>query len=367
MYALRQLALQGFGVAFTTTLILVPLCIMIARRFGIVDVPGGRKQHSQSTALLGGVAVFFGSVAGAVAMITSDVEIKGFTWEAEQLHRVIVGCSIIFLVGLLDDFFKDRMPFQPKLAGQILGVLYIAWPLMTTLFEAGGPIGQWLYLIFFISWFLMIINSFNFSDNMNGLMSGLSVVSFIAAIFYLADDNSIRSMLLSVSLVGALLGFLPFNFPRAKIFLGDAGSMFVGFTMAWVMLNLSKRFGNESLGTDLGLNTLIPAVLIMGVPLFDAAFVVVMRMKEGRKVYLGDDQHLSHRLVRGGFSNAEAVFILWGIGVFLAGVGTFVVPWAEPVYRYLLFMAGLLVMIVFATWVMALEKAQLDGGRRESS
>ena len=134
MYALRQLALQGFGVAFTTTLILVPLCIMIARRFGIVDVPGGRKQHAQSTALLGGVAVFFGSVAGAVAMIASGEGVEGFTWEAGQLHRVIVACSIIFLVGLLDDFFKDRMPFQPKLIGQILGVLYIAWPLIANLF-----------------------------------------------------------------------------------------------------------------------------------------------------------------------------------------------------------------------------------------
>jgi UDP-GlcNAc:undecaprenyl-phosphate GlcNAc-1-phosphate transferase len=204
----------------------------------------------------------------------------------------------------VDDVFKDRLPFQLKLLGQILGVLVLMGPQLGDLVTHGGESGRWLYQLFFLGWYLTIVNSFNFSDNMNGLMSGLSVIAFGASVVYLGSEGSLRSLVIAVVLAGALLGFLPYNFPRSRVFLGDAGSMFAGFWMAWIQFDLSRGFGGVPEG-DLGVSNLIPAILIMGVPLYDAAFVVFMRIVDRRPIYLGDNHHLSHRLVRGGFTPVE--------------------------------------------------------------
>jgi UDP-GlcNAc:undecaprenyl-phosphate GlcNAc-1-phosphate transferase len=161
-------------------------------------------------------------------------------------------------------------------------------------------------------------------------------------------------MMVAVLLVGALIGFLPYNFPRSRVFLGDAGSMFVGFWMAWIQFDMAKGFLGTS-HSDLGFSHLIPAVLIMGVPLYDAAFVVVMRAVDGRPIYLGDNFHLSHRLVRAGFTPVEAVVILWGLGIILASVGI-LAAFALPVYRYVLLAGSLLVMIAVTRVIMTHEQ-----------
>ncbi len=361
---IQRLALQGLGVAFTTALVVVPLCALLANRLGVVDKPGGRKRHTRVTPLLGGVGVFVAVTAGWMAVVTQAEGV--FDLDPGALRPIFTAAAIMFLVGLVDDVFKDSMAFQPKLLGQIAGVMVIMWPHLVALVETGGSVGGWGYQLFFLCWYLTVVNSLNFSDNMNGLMSGLSVIAFAAAVVYLGNEGSERTMLVAATLVGALIGFLPFNFPRSIVFLGDAGSMFVGLCMAWIMWELSEGFMAAD-QVDLGASELAPAVLIMGVPLFDAAFVVIMRAVEGRPVYLGDDQHLSHRLVRGGFSPAEAVVVLWGLGLFLAGVGTFVVPFAEPAYRYLLFAAAFLVMTVFTLWVMGNERRHLAAARAKGN
>jgi UDP-GlcNAc:undecaprenyl-phosphate GlcNAc-1-phosphate transferase len=157
-----------------------------------------------------------------------------------------------------------------------------------------------------------------------------------------------------VLLVGGLLGFLPYNFPRSRVFLGDAGSMFVGFWMAFIQIDMASGFMGTGAG-DFGASHLIPAVLIMGVPLFDAAFVVVMRIIDRRPIYLGDNHHLSHRLVRSGFTAVEAVVILWGLGILLAGVGI-LAAFAEPLFRYLLLVLSLLFMIAVTRAIMSYER-----------
>lgn len=359
-----RIAAQGFAVALTTALLVVPCCIALARRFGIVDKPGGRKTHASVTPLLGGVGVVVAAGLGAAvvlwqseARLGSDLGLRD-----TRFLFVVLGSLVLFVIGLVDDVFKETMTFQPKLVGQIVGVLLLMSPQLMRLYEQGGPADQWLYQLFFLGWYLTIVNSFNFSDNMNGLMSGLSVIAFTAAILYLQSADSVRSMMVAVVLVGALLGFMPFNFPRSRVFLGDAGSMFVGFWMAWIQFDLIKGFMEVGY-SDFGASHLIPAVLIMGVPLFDAAFVVFMRVRDGRKVYLGDNHHLSHRLVRGGFTAVEAVIILWGLGLILAWVGILAVS-AKDAYRYVIFAFSVLVMVVVSREVMALERAQGFPGSR---
>jgi len=353
--AVMTMAAQGLIVAFLVALATVPLCISVARRCNIVDHPGGRKTHGKVTPLLGGVGVF---LAVGIGLLVAEMLARGSTivdLNLNEIFAVLVAAAVIFLIGLIDDVFKDRMAFQLKLAGQITGVLVLAWPRLWQNLSEGGSLGDWLYWVFFLCWFLTIVNSFNFSDNMNGLMSGLSVIAFLASLVYLGSGNNVRTLLIAVLLVGALMGFMPWNFPRSRVFLGDAGSMFVGFLMGWVQLNMVRGFPDMAVG-DIGINQLIPAVLIMGVPLYDAAFVVVMRVVDKRPIYLGDNHHLSHRLVRAGFTSVEAVVILWGLGIVLAGVGI-LAAFAPPGYRYLLLGASFLVMVCVTRVIMAFENA----------
>ncbi|MCB9897151.1 MAG: undecaprenyl/decaprenyl-phosphate alpha-N-acetylglucosaminyl 1-phosphate transferase [Planctomycetes bacterium] len=359
-----RIAAQGFAVALTTALLAVPCCIALARRFGIVDKPGGRKTHARVTPLMGGVGVVVGAAVGAlvVALQSSKRLDTDLGFSDTRFLFVVGGSVVLFAIGLIDDVFKETMSFQPKLVGQVVGVLVLMAPQLARLWEQGGSVDQWLYQLFFLGWYLTIVNSFNFSDNMNGLMSGLSVIAFTAAILYLQNSDSIRSMMVAVLLVGALLGFMPFNFPRSRVFLGDAGSMFVGFWMAWIQFDLIKGFMGVG-ANDFGASHLIPAILIMGVPLFDAAYVVVMRVVDRRPIYLGDNHHLSHRLVRGGFTSVEAVVILWGLGLILAWVGILAVS-AKDGYRYLIFAFSFLFMVAVCREVMALERAQGFPGSR---
>jgi UDP-GlcNAc:undecaprenyl-phosphate GlcNAc-1-phosphate transferase len=361
-----RIAAVGFAVALSASLLAMPFCQALARRMGVVDRPGGRKTHAKVTPLLGGLGVFLGVVAGLAAVwVMSDQELPqglGFP----TIRYVMAGSVVLFVIGLVDDVYKDSMSFPPKLLGQIVGVLVLMWPNLAEMVTNGGRPDQWLYHLFLLGWYLTIVNSFNFSDNMDGLMSGLAVIAFGASILYLQDTDSIRTMMVAAILVGALVGFLPYNYPRSRVFLGDAGSMFIGFWMAWVQFAMVRGF-MAGAATDLGASHVIPAVLIMGVPLYDAVFVVCMRFKEKRPVYLGDNHHLSHRLVRGGFSTSEAVFILWGLALILAWLGVFATT-VRGRFRYMILGASVLFMVVLTRKIMQMERlgkitgASVDGG-----
>lgn len=356
---LLRIAAQGFAVALTVALVIMPGVIALARRFGVVDKPGGRKTHEKVTPLLGGLGVVVASTVAYLVVQWSLREKIGDDLDFPVILHVVAGSLVLFAIGLIDDIFKESMAFQPKLLGQIVGVVVLMWPGLVSLWDdPSAGIERWFYQLFFLCWYLTIVNSFNFSDNMNGLMSGLSVIALTAAFFYLRNSASARTMLVAVILLGAVLGFMPYNFPRSRVFLGDAGSMFIGFWMAWIMFDLSEGFMSVPSG-DMGLNNLVPVVLIIGIPLFDAAFVVFMRFRENRKIYLGDNFHLSHRLVRGGFTPVEAVIILWGLGLILASMGILALQ-AIELYRYLIFGASFLFMAMLTRKVIALERAQVQ-------
>ncbi len=351
-----RFALQGFGVAFVAALVLVPVCMAVARAFGVVDRPGGRKQHARVTPLLGGAAVFLAFGIGMWVIARGTPGSPGLDLSA--IRQVLIGGTVLFVIGLIDDVFKDKLGFVPKLLGQIVGVLVITYPRPWAFLDDGAAVREWVYFIFTLLWYLTIVNSFNFSDNMNGLMSGLSVIAFSASVIYLGSLHSLRTMTVASLLVGSLLGFLPYNFPRARIFLGDAGSMFVGYWMAWVMFDMSKGFMADGTAAY-GIHALVPSVLIMGVPLYDAAFVVIRRWVDKRPLYLGDDRHLSHRLVRGGFTPVEAVVMLWGLGIILAGVGI-LAAFAVPSFRYVLLGASLLLLVALTRVCMSIERHGSD-------
>src|SRR5262249_32599745 len=159
-----RIAAQGFMVALATALVTVPLCIMAARRSGIVDHPGGRKQHAHVTPLLGGVGAFVAMGVGLLVVQKLGPAAAGLDLRVQEIGWVLGAGMIIFLIGLVDDIFKDRMSFQLKLLGQVFGVLVVMWPHIATLVQRGGSLNDWAYQLFSLCWYLTIVNSFNFSD-----------------------------------------------------------------------------------------------------------------------------------------------------------------------------------------------------------
>lgn len=355
------LSCVAFLSAFSFSLALIPVFRKIALRVGILDKPGGRKEHVEATPLFGGVGVAIACVLSLLVVMAYE----SFTKEPEgpellmgNLTFTFLGSLVIFFTGLLDDLFKDKLPFYYKLLGQILGstaaMIVVFYANFKRLAAGGVPFADYIYLLILMGWLLTVINSFNFSDNINGLSSGLAVIALLISMVYLGSEFNIRFIVLGFILVGAILGFMPFNFPKAKIFLGDAGSMFIGYWIGIILWSLTRRFFDGQ-APVFGVDNLIPPLLVMGVPLYDAAFVVFMRWREKRPVYLGDNKHLSHRLVRCGFSTTESTLILWGLALILGGMGAMSLRGEYP-SRFMSFLIGLSLMLIVTVLVMKKEK-----------
>ncbi|HEV8543135.1 MAG TPA: MraY family glycosyltransferase [Verrucomicrobiae bacterium] len=288
-----------------------------------MDDPGHRKIHAERTPLAGGPAVmtgfflplFVGTLLilfwHSTALNTSLREILqyGLTRRGLQLGAILLGAFAMVLLGWLDDHYE--LPALPKFAGQCLCAFLIAWSgIRITIFIPSEPVNYLLTVL----WILTITNALNFLDNMNGLCTGLGIIASWACAWSAAIHGQYLVALLGFLICGALLGFFPFNFPRAQAFLGDAGSHLVGFLVA-VLAILPNFYSRQSPHPF----AVLSPVLILAVPLFDLVSVVIIRWRAGKPVYAGDTNHISHRLTRLGFSRSHAVlFILLAHAAFSA-------------------------------------------------
>jgi UDP-GlcNAc:undecaprenyl-phosphate GlcNAc-1-phosphate transferase len=318
-------------VAFGLSAALVPVAGSLARRYGVIDDPGPRKIHGRPTPRLGGVAVFaaFTAVvligyfevpilsrlpwvethlAGPVAMLQEAYRVQG------KLMALVLGAAIAFGVGLLDDLLGGRFRVGVKLAGQILAALVLVVGGIRTDFLVYEP----LNVAFTFVWVVGVTNAFNLLDNMDGLSAG---VAFVASLVLLANAWLLGEFFISLVLVafmGSLLGFLVYNWHPASIFLGDCGSLFIGFVLA--SLTILQRFVSHASSTYFPV--LMP-VLVLALPILDTATVVFIRLREGRPIYVGDSRHLSHRLVSLGMTPPLAVLTIYlmTLGIGLGAVG----------------------------------------------
>jgi UDP-GlcNAc:undecaprenyl-phosphate GlcNAc-1-phosphate transferase len=298
-------------IAFVTSVFLTYLVRGFARKYGYVAKPKSDRWHKRPTALLGGVAIFFTTVV--VSLIFAEHTVPSL---------IILGSSsFLFLVGLIDDIL-DIKPYQ-KLFGQIIGVSFIisgGLALSTGDAEEMKSVlvplwtsSQVLNICITAFWLVGITNAINLLDNMDGLAAGISAIAAISLGLGFAASGQTSELLIISVFVGALLGFLVFNFNPASIFMGDCGSMFVGFFLASSVL--LTQVGGRSRGLLLVLA--VPA-LILFVPIFDTTFVTVLRKIWGRKASEGGRDHTSHRLVALGLSERSAVLMLYGFAI-LAG------------------------------------------------
>lgn len=290
----------------------VPLWRLWCVRLGIVDLPGHRKIHAEPIPLAGGLAVLTGLIIPIILGLISlrvglfdssmvHVLTYGFQRRQLQLIAVLMGAVGIVLVGWLDDRYE--LSPAPKFAGQALIALAVALAgVRVTLFVPSLAFS----IVVTVLWIVTLTNALNFMDNMNGLCAGLGIIASFSFGMKSAVAGQYLVALLAFLCVGALMGFLPYNFPRATVFLGDAGSHLVGYLLA--VLAILPHFYTRENPSYLAVLT---PLLILAVPLFDLVCVVVIRWRAGQPFYIGDTNHLSHRLVRKGLSPTTAVLVIW--------------------------------------------------------
>jgi len=300
----------------------------VALRYGIIDNPGHRKVHSVPTARAGGVAVytsFILVVAVGYALTphlpevpwirsilpTSSIVLKDSYRVSGKLWAIVLGSTLAFAVGFADDVSRGRFPVWAKLGGQLLGAIILIAAGVTTSFLPY----EWMNVVVTLLWLVGMTNAFNLLDNMDGLSAG---VAFVAALVLLINAWSLDEIFISLILVafmGSLFGFLVFNVHPARIFLGDCGSLFIGYLMG--SLTLLERYVTHASGL---LFPVLMPVLVLAVPLVDTATVMFIRLRERRPIYIGDNRHLSHRLVSLGFPRRRAVTVLYLL-TFSLGIG----------------------------------------------
>jgi UDP-GlcNAc:undecaprenyl-phosphate GlcNAc-1-phosphate transferase len=289
---------------------------------GLVDDPGRRKIHDRPIPLAGGLGVFTGLLAPVLFAVLAlelrwldeETVLKlshGLGKRAPQLLAIFCGAAGMVLLGWLDD--RHELRAVVKLGGQLVIALGIAMAgVRITLFVDSALFS----IAVTVLWILTVTNAINIMDNMNGLCAGLGAIGagwFAASSIH---HGHYLVALLAITTAAALLGFLPYNFPRASVFLGDSGSHLVGYLLA--VLAILPHFYTQQHPHPWAVLT---PVLVLAVPLADLAWVICLRWQSDKPIYLGDTNHLSHRLVRRGLSQPQAVVVIWML-TFLSGAGS---------------------------------------------
>lgn len=331
--------LVTFLIAFGLAVVATPLAGQIGKRLGLVAVPGGRRRHAGIVPVTGGVGLFAGFFLTALGLYFFG------PLKSEHIHPitgVLVGTAFVFLAGLADDKYEFKA--GPQLLAQIIAafiaIVFTVWIEEVTLPIFGKQVFPW-YLTYplTIVWVVGMMNTANLLDGLDGLASG---VGAIAALLFAIHSYSVWKQpdtpLFSLALAGACLGFLVFNFHPARLFLGSAGAMTLGFALATLSILTPARVAT--------------ALLVMAIPIADAAFQLFDRLRRGQSPGQGDRGHLHYRLLEVGFSQRQIVFVYWGFCAVFGALALFI-----PAPDYKLIALGVLGLIVVGVLV-ALSRKQ---------
>jgi UDP-GlcNAc:undecaprenyl-phosphate GlcNAc-1-phosphate transferase len=316
------------AISFIITFILVPVFIKVAKRYDFLDYPTTLKRHSRPTPILGGEPVFLGFL-GAILLVTHLFHIP---W-GDELKALVAGGAIVVIVGLIDD--KKGLSPSAKFLGQLIAAL-----LFIFLSHSQGILtGTTLDLVVLLLWLTGMMNALNFLDAMDGLCGGITFISAFA--FMILGVFSVNPIMIIVSLaiMGSLAGFLRYNLPPAKIFLGDAGSMLNGFVLAALGI-LFAKYNPSPL-------TLLVPIMILSYPIFDISFVTLMRVREGRKIYMADYNNSPPRIAQMGVERPKVVWWIYSICAILGGLGVLLYVFFESPVKVLVFVFAGLGLTIF--------------------
>ncbi|MBU1864324.1 MAG: undecaprenyl/decaprenyl-phosphate alpha-N-acetylglucosaminyl 1-phosphate transferase [Candidatus Omnitrophica bacterium] len=323
MFIIFALYIYAFTVSFALSLLLVPFFRWVAIRQKILAYPHEARLHSEPIPLLGGVGLvlsfYITIVVHYVIVICFPHSLAniipgellpflhGILKTAIQLSVVLLCGIIIFFLGLLDDL-KTIGPKRKIFFQILIGIILYYHNIRITLFFGDGIMS----LCLTIFWIVAITNAFNLLDNIDGLSSGIAIIASIILLILCIQGQQLLVSLLLTILIGSLLGFLRYNYPPAKIFMGDAGSLFIGYILS--VLTIMSTFYYD---TSLSVIPFISPLLIFAVPIYDTLSVVIIRMRNNKSIFTGDKNHFSHRLLRLGMSTKETILVIYLVSLCL--------------------------------------------------
>ena len=311
----------AFLLAFITTFVLTPYTIKIAKKIGAVDVPKDeRRMHNKPMPKFGGPGIIIGFILSTIyLLITSSLEGNLNLFGGENYFIKLIGFLLGIIVLSFVCFFDDIKGIHPlvKLAGQVIAAgIVVAFGIRIDnfnlpFFEGNIVLSNVFSIVLTMGWIVGITNAINLIDGLDGLSSGIAIISSVCLLIIFALNGSpLVAIIIITALVGALSGFLPFNFNPAKTFIGDIGSNFIGFTLSIVsILGIAK--------TATAFVVVLP-IIVLGLPIFDTLSAIIRRLIKGKSlkaVMQADKGHLHHKLIAKGFTQKEAVLILYGISV----------------------------------------------------
>lgn len=351
-----SLLLAGAALAsFALSALITALIIPIARRINFVDRPGGHKSHHNPTAYGGGIAIFLAAWLPVAALLAAALWVPeqqaaaalgetlaaylgGLRLQASGLCWLLAGGVALHVMGLVDDV--RPLGAWPKLIVILAVGGIVAGPGGVRLAEfAGGPVS----IALTVAWIAVIVNALNFLDNMDGLSAGVAALCLLFLVICGALAGQVLVPGLGCLLLGAAAGFLVFNFPPARIFMGDSGSLLLGYHLAIVSI-LTTYFEQSRATTPYAI--FMPLV-VLAVPLYDFATVITIRLREGRSPLRGDQRHFSHRLVDHGLSRRFAVLTIY-VCTATTGLAATLLPQADLRETLTIAAIVLLVLVIIA-------------------
>jgi len=301
--------LLAFAIAAGVALLVTPGVILFAQKTGALDAPDARKVHKKPIPRIGGLGIY---LAFAVAMSAVLAFVPVSAEVSQEIVGLMVGGTLIVGLGLVDDY--TNLPAKVKLLGQILAACVLVFAFDVRIDFISDPFGDYLYLEYLaapatIFWIVGLTNTVNLIDGLDGLAAGVSTIAAFTIFLVALQQGFGLVAVLTAALAGAAFGFLYYNFNPARIFMGDTGSMFLGFMLA----GISVIGAVKSAATI----ALIVPILALGLPIMDTTFAIVRRYRGGVPIFKPDKGHLHHRLLDLGFTQRQAVLLMYVISALL--------------------------------------------------
>ncbi len=350
--SLVGMAAIGFGVAFILAFALTPLVKMLAHSVGAIDVPrDNRRMHHVPIPRLGGLAIFLGFTFSVLIMVA-----LGVIEMSTQFRGMLIGAVIIVVLGAVDDVVA--LPALPKFIVQIAAAVVVVLHGVTIQSIANPFSATRPYISFGIFsapitvfWIVAITNAVNLIDGLDGLAVGVSSIAAFSMLVVGLIVSDPAMVLLLGALAGACIGFLPYNFNPAKIFMGDTGALFLGFMLSTVsIIGPFKYYAVISFAVPF---------LILGLPIFDTAFAIIRRVLHGQSPMQADRGHVHHRLIDMGFSQKQSVTILYILSGIL-GLTAVVLTKSGEIKAILLVIAIIAALVIGAEAVLQNHRAKDD-------
>lgn len=290
-------------IAFVCCLVMTPFVISMCKKHGLVDVPkDSRRVHSKPMPRCGGIAIFASSMIGLLVyyLLTKDIPSIALN---TQFLGYLLGAILIFAMGIIDDIFTLRAKYKFIFELASIIVVYLFGIRLENIGSLN--LGFMSFPLTFL-WIITVQNAMNLIDGLDGLAAGITSISALSFLMlFISTSTSLEAIIITAVIVGAGVGFLPYNFNPAKTFMGDCSSNFLGFTMATVtILGFSRGYTSVEY---------LAPVLILGVPIFDTIFAMVRRAVKRKPLFAPDGGHVHHRLIKAGFTQRQAVLILYTI------------------------------------------------------